>query len=39
MDITKAHIDEELNFPFEVNEKYKRVEWVLKFKVQSSKFK
>ncbi len=26
MDITKAHIDEELNFPFEVNEKYKRVE-------------
>ena len=26
MDITKAHVDEELNFPFEVNEKYKRVE-------------
>lgn len=26
MDITKAHIDEELNFPFEVNDKYKRVE-------------
>jgi hypothetical protein len=26
MDITKAHMDEELNFPFEVNEKYKRVE-------------
>lgn len=26
MDITKARVDEELNFPFEVNEKYKRVE-------------
>ena len=26
MDITKAHMDEELNFPFEVNEKYKRVD-------------
>lgn len=26
MDITKAQVDEELNFPFEVNEKYKRVE-------------
>lgn len=26
MEITKAHVDEELNFPFEVNDKYKRVE-------------
>jgi len=26
MEITKAQVNEELNFPFEVNEKYKRVE-------------
>ncbi len=26
MEITKAQVDEELSFPFEVNEKYKRVE-------------